>query len=110
AVLRADVIALAHALRGVVTFPENLEQLVVAQLLRIEDDEHHLGMIGEPAAHFLVRRVLRFTARIADRGRIDAGALPEEPFGAPEAAHAEHRLLQARGKWRLQRMAAHEML
>jgi len=42
-----------------------------------------------PVQTSLVRRIRGRTARVADGGRDDAGGLPEEPFGAPEAAHAE---------------------
>src|SRR5581483_11279633 len=110
AVLRAGVVALAHPLRRIVTFPEDFEQFFVAHHFRIEDDEHYLGMVGETAAHFLVGRILGITARVTDRCAVDARALPEKAFGAPEAAHAEHRLLETGGKRRLQRMAVHEML
>src|SRR5204863_4728267 len=61
-------------------------------------------------AHFLVGRVPCLAAGVADRGRVHAGGLPEQPLGAPEAAHAEHGALQAPGKRRLQRMPIHEML
>src|SRR5690606_28284737 len=46
AVLRTDVIALPHALRRVVVFPKGLEQLSVAHLFRIENDEHRLAVAG----------------------------------------------------------------
>src|SRR5262249_40580542 len=39
AVLRADIVALAHALRRVVAFPEDLEERLVGGLLRVEP--HH---------------------------------------------------------------------
>src|SRR5713226_8379373 len=67
-------------------------------------------MIGEPAANFLVARILRLPAGVADRGAVDARALPEQLLCAPEAAHAEDRLLHARGERRLERMAVDEML
>ncbi len=43
AVLSADVAALAHALRRIVIFPEYLQQLFVADDLRIEHHAHHFG-------------------------------------------------------------------
>src|SRR5262245_49894140 len=38
AILRADVVALAHALRRIVALPERLQQVVVRHLRRIEHD------------------------------------------------------------------------
>src|SRR5947207_9140489 len=110
AVLRAGIVALAHALRRVVAFPENPEQLVVAHDLRVKDHQHHFGVVGQSRAHFIVGRVLRLAAGVADCGRVHAGGLPEQALGAPEAAHAEHGALQAFWKRRLQRMPIHEML
>src|SRR5579863_4356100 len=52
AVLRADVVALSHALRRIVTFPESLEQPLVGDFLRIVDDEDDLVVAGMPAADF----------------------------------------------------------
>src|SRR3712207_7519268 len=40
AVLRADVVALAHALRRVVVLPEEAQDLVARDALGVEDDEH----------------------------------------------------------------------
>src|SRR5262245_23892039 len=48
AVLGADVVALAHALRGVVALPEDLQQRVVRDSRRIEHHLHHLGVPGAP--------------------------------------------------------------
>ena len=67
AVLRAGVIPLAHSLSWVVRFPELLQQFLVRDLLRIVDDAHHFRMPGIPAADFLVGRVRRESAGIADR-------------------------------------------
>src|SRR5215207_5025797 len=47
AVLRADVVALPHALRRVVALPEHLQQVLVGHLLRVEDHEHHFVVAGE---------------------------------------------------------------
>src|SRR5215467_7504560 len=52
AVLRADVVALTHPLCGIVVLPEDLQQLLVTDLLRIEDDEHDLGVIRRARAYF----------------------------------------------------------
>ena len=59
------------------------------------------------AADLLVGRVRRVAAGVADRGRVDAGQLPEEPLGAPEAAHARRRRLESLRERRLERRAEH---
>src|SRR5215211_271867 len=105
AVLRADVIALAHALGRVVSLPERAQDLVVRDLRRVEHDEHDLGVAGRAAADLLVRRVRRVAARVAHRGRVDAVELPEQALSAPEAAHADDELLHLLGKRRRQRGA-----
>jgi hypothetical protein len=87
AVLRAHVVALAHALRGIVAFPKRLEQPFVADLLGVVDDENDLVMPGMPGAHLLIGRVRRQAARIADGGDPYAvGEAPELALGTPEAA------------------------
>src|SRR5580698_10448616 len=53
-VLGADVIALPHALRRVVTFPKSFEQLFVGDFLRVVDDQHDFVMTGAPAAHLVI--------------------------------------------------------
>src|SRR5262245_44515783 len=45
-VLRADIVALAHPLCGIVILPEQLQHRVIAGLLRIEDHEDDLGVPG----------------------------------------------------------------
>src|SRR5436305_2226846 len=50
AILRADIVTLSHSLRGIVVFPEHLQQVFVPDLLRIEHDEHDLPMIRRTAA------------------------------------------------------------
>src|SRR5258705_4702335 len=99
-VLRAGVVPLAHPLCRVVVFPEDFQHRVVRRDLWVEHDEHDLGVPSHPAAHLAICRIRRIAARVADRRRIDTRRLPELPFGAPEAAHAEHRLLEAGGKRR----------
>ena len=109
AVLRADVVALAHALGRVVALPEDLEHLLVARLRRVEDGEHDLVVAGAAGADLLVRRVRREAARVADGGGVDAGRLPEHALGAPEAAHPEDRSLGAFGEGRAERRAEDEV-
>src|SRR5438128_2531461 len=109
AILRARVVALPHALGRVVAFPEHFQQILVPNHLRIEDDEHDLGVAGQAAAHLAVRRVRRVAGRVADCGGIDAGQFPELPLGAPETPHCEDRALEASGKRRLEAMSTYKM-
>src|SRR5689334_180844 len=110
AILRADVVALAHALGRVVVFPEHLQQLFVSDLLRIEHDQHHFGVAGTARADLFIGRVRREAAGIADRRREDALAeLPELSLRAPETAEREHGLFEALRIRRQQIMAVDEM-
>src|ERR1019366_10189526 len=105
-----DVIALAHALRRVVTFPERLQQLIVGDLPGIEHHQHRFGMAGAARTNLLVSGVLGMAAGVAHGGGIDAIAeFPEFTLRAPETAEPEHRLLQTCGIGRPQLASVHEM-
>src|SRR5262249_35691985 len=92
-VLVAEVPALPVALRRVVLREEDLEQLVVRDLLRVEGHLDRLGVAGPVRADLPVRRVLGVAAGVADsRGR-DARKPPERGLDAPEAAGCECCLL-----------------
>src|SRR5436305_13745800 len=54
AILGADVIALAIELRRVVGREEDIQQIVVAELLRIEGDPDRFGVAGVAAAYLLI--------------------------------------------------------
>src|SRR6266516_5173103 len=86
-ILRADIVALAHALRGIVVLPKDLEQILVADRFRIEDDQYHFGVSRHSAAHFAVRGVRRVAGGITHSGRIHTRKLPKLAFGAPETPH-----------------------
>src|SRR5690606_20130899 len=109
AVLAADVVALAHALRRVVRLPEHLQEVPVADALRVIDDEHGLGVAGAAGADLAVARIRGVAARITGRRDPDAVELPELPFDAPETAHREHRALVALGIRRRHRIAIDEV-
>src|ERR687893_682671 len=98
AVLRADVVALAHPLRRVVGLPEYCEQVSVGDLLGLEDDEHGFGVSGTSAADLLVGRIRRVASRVADRRRVNTVDLPEDTLGTPEAAETEDRGAHTSGK------------
>ncbi len=89
AILRADVVALAHALGRVVRLEERLHELRVGHLARVVDHLDDLGMAGLSGADFLVRRVRREAAAIADERRPNAVHLPEKALGAPETTEGE---------------------
>src|SRR5262249_19873897 len=57
AILCADVVPLTHPLRGIVILPEHLQQILVSNHSRIEDDEDDLGMAGHSRAHLAIRGV-----------------------------------------------------
>ena len=105
----AAIIALAHALGGVMGLPEMGQQLRVADGGRVEDHQHHFVVAGLSAADFLVAGVGGGASGVADRSAEHPGQFPEAALGTPEAAHAEHRLLQAAGKRWLDRVAADRM-
>src|SRR5204862_1398277 len=92
-----------HPLGRVVVLPEEAQDLVVARLLRVEDDEHGLGVARAAGADLLVGRVRREAAGVADGRGVDARRLPEDALGAPETAHADHYLLEPFGERRLER-------
>src|SRR5205085_6796831 len=107
AVLGSDIVALTHALGGVVVLPEELQHVLVRGLRRVEDHEHGLGVTGARGAYLLVGGVRREPAGVTHRCGVDAGRLPEDTLGTPEAAQAEHGLLQPlRERW-LERRAQH---
>src|SRR6266540_1427752 len=96
-ILSAAIRPLPVAARRIVRPPEEAEQLRVADLLRIELDQERLGVAGPMAGDVLVRRVLRLSAGVADRGGDDAGHLPEPLLDPPEAALGEDRELVLAG-------------
>ena len=110
AVLRAHVVALAHALGRIVVFPEHLEQLLEAHLGRVERNQHYFGVAGAAAACLFVGGVGRVAAGVTNRGAEHLGHLPELALGAPETTHAKHRSLVTGGPWALQRVAVDEVL
>jgi hypothetical protein len=109
-VLRARVVALAHALRRVVALPEHLQQVLIANHPRVEDHPHDLVVSGHAGADLAVGRVRGVPGRVAGRGRADPLDLPELALRAPEAAQAEHGRLHAGRERRRHRSAGHHVL
>jgi len=70
AILAAAIITLAHALGGVVAFPEELQEVAEIDGIDIPNHSHHLRMTGAAAAHFFVAGIGCVSARVA-HGRGD---------------------------------------
>ncbi len=68
---------------------EGLEEFLVGHDLGVEHDLDHFRVAGHAGRRFVIGRVGGNATGITDRGHVDAGDFPEQPFGAPEAAHAE---------------------
>ncbi len=77
--------------------------------MRIEHDEHSLGVPRGATAYFAIRRIRRVSRRVANRGRVDTGHLPELPLGTPEAPERKHRALETGRERRFERRAIHVM-
>ena len=88
--------------------PEQLEELLVADPRRIEDDADGLGVAGLARADLLVRRVWSEATLVADGGDDHAWLLPVHLLLAPEAAQRELGDLAALGVGRLQRLVVDE--
>ena len=101
----AGVVALAHALGGVMRLPEDLEQRGVGDQRGLKREPHDFVMPGHARADLFIVRIGRITAGIARRGRVNTRQFPEAPFRAPETAQAKQRQLTIRRKRRPQRMA-----
>src|SRR5574340_1167709 len=107
-VLRAHVVALTHTLRRVVRFPEQFQQLFVTDSFGIKHHAHYFSVASAARTHFFICRIRCIAARITCGGYIYAGLLPKLALRAPETAQAEHRLLHALGKRRLECVAVDE--
>ena len=102
----ADIIALPHALRGVVVFPKYLQNFVKGNQLRVKHHLHHFIMAGLAAAYFFIARIGRKTRCIADLRGINALSLPKFALCPPKATHADnhrlHSVRPGRNHWRAQ--------
>ena len=74
-------------------FPEEVEELVVADDGRVEVDLERLGVVAE----VVVRGIRMGAARVADAGAVDAGDGPEPGVGGPESADGERGGLESGG-------------
>lgn len=90
AVLRPEIVPLPHPLGRVVAFPENFEQVGEADLLRMEDNPHHLCMARPSCADFSVGGVRCVSSRVAHLGGINPFLSPKLPLRSPETAHSKY--------------------
>ena len=109
AVLAAGVVALGHALGGVVAFPEQLEQVSEAHPGGVPHHPHRLGVAGAAGADLLVGGVGGVAAAVAHGGGDHPGQPPEALLRPPETAAAEEGLLLAGLQRRLEGGAEHHM-
>ena len=67
--------------------PEDRQQLIETDEVRIIDDPHRLAMVAQG----VVFRVLSMTAGIADGSGMDSLETPEPGVGSPESPQSERR-------------------
>ena len=108
-VLRADIVALAHALGRVVVLPELAQQFGIADLRRLVDHPDHLVVAGPAGADLLIGCVRGRSGGVANHRHPNTGQVPEPPLDAPEAAHSERGDLGSLGVWPGQGVAIEEM-
>ncbi len=96
-VLETRVAELAARVRRVDVVPEDVEELLVGHLLRIEDDLDRLAVSRPARPDFVVRRARLRPARVPDGRRDDAGQGIVGTLHAPEAAPGERGLREAGG-------------
>ena len=97
-ILCSDVGALPIQSRRIVIGPENIEQIVVFNLRRIEFNLHHFRVAGLVGANVLVTGILFRSAGVADRGRGYAFEISKSLFHAPETTRPERRFLSRHNK------------
>src|SRR5438445_1450862 len=97
-VLRPAIGALRVSAGRIVRLPEEVQQLRVGNLRRIELDQHRLGVAGGPAAHFLVGRIRGLPAGVAYRRRDDTWDFAQPLLYAPETALSEDGQLVLAGR------------
>lgn len=108
-VLGTRIVPLAHPLSRIVLLEEDLQKIVERDALWIEDNQHDLGVAGSPAAYLLVGGMGRDSARVSHGRRDDAGQVPEQALGSPEATKTEDRAFGPLGPWWPDPRAIHGM-
>lgn len=108
-VLRADIITLAVALRGIVGLEGLGDQLVEANLLRVVDDLHNLGVVGASGAGLAVGGIRRHATGEPDRRAEHARCFPKQLLSTPVTANPDVDDLLAFLPWAGDRRAEHRM-
>jgi hypothetical protein len=93
-ILPADIGALPVARSRVVIGPENIEQLPIRDLPRIEFYFDYFGVTGFIRAHIFVGRVDHCTSGVTDRGISDAVEFAKNLLYSPKTAGAKRRFLR----------------
>jgi hypothetical protein len=88
-ILRADIRPLSIQRRWIMVRPEDIEQLFVTNLCRIEFDFDHFGVTGLVAANIFVARIVFCSAGVANRCCCYAFEISKDFFHAPKTARAE---------------------
>src|SRR5207245_4975266 len=85
-VLRSAVVSLLIQRRRIVKPKEVIEDLIVADLRRIEFDLQRFGMAGASGLHVFVSRLRQCAAGVAHRGVDHTGKLANQLLDTPEAS------------------------
>src|SRR5205823_10667026 len=88
-ILRPAIGTLRVSAGRIVRLPEEVQQLRVGNLRRIELDQHGFGVAGGPVGYFLVGRIRGLPAGVAYRRRDDARDFAQPLLDAPETALSE---------------------
>src|SRR5207302_7354064 len=97
-ILRAYIGTLSIQRGRIVVRPENIEDLIVRYLGRIEFHLNNLGVAGLVAANIFVARILSVPACIPYGGRANALKLAESLFHAPKTPRPERRFFSRHDK------------
>lgn len=92
-VLCAGIVALAHALGGIVRLPKDPQQGLIRDRERIKDNEDDFIVSRHSRADLVVSGVGCDPCGVSDSGGVDALLRPELAFGSPKATHSKERLL-----------------
>src|SRR2546430_13786688 len=100
AVLRAYIGTLSIQRRRIVVRPENVEDLIVSYLRRIEFHLNNLGVAGLVTANIFVARILFVPACIPYGGPAHPLKLAKNLFPAPKTPPPQRRFLpRPKGRW-----------
>jgi hypothetical protein len=94
AILRPHIRPLSVQCRRIVIRPENVEQLIVIDLCRIELDLHDFGVTGLVGANIFIAWVPRRPAGITDRRGGNAFEFAKSFFDSPKTSRAERCFLR----------------